>query len=219
MYCDICVSHDHVRLRCPKFQAVKPAAIPCGYVVEGLGFFHVPFEFSHKQRSESRFALIRVMDGHLSSHHVVSELERLIPGPWTWIVEESGDNTFRMVFPSKAELLRMVEWGVVHTKFQQAKIKIEERMVDNEVKFVLPKVLIQFTGLPPHLRDYLILWAVRSIMGVRKDMDMEFTRQQNISRVHVMVMNPNLIPNSVNIVIGDGLYEAQVSGGDEHGGR
>jgi hypothetical protein len=31
----------------------------------------------------------------------------------------------------------MVEWRVVHTKFQDAKIKIE-RMVDNDVKFVLP---------------------------------------------------------------------------------
>jgi hypothetical protein len=32
-------------------------------------------------------------------------------------------------------------------------IKIEERMVDNDVKFVLPKVWIQFMGLPSHLRD------------------------------------------------------------------
>jgi hypothetical protein len=45
-------------------------------------------------------------------------------------------------------------------------------MVDSKVKLVLPKVWIQFTGLPPHLWDYLILWAV----GVTKDVDMEFTR-------------------------------------------
>jgi hypothetical protein len=65
--------------------------------------------------------------------------------------------------------------GVVHTKFQSAKIKIEERVIDNEVKFVLPKVWIQFTGLPVHLRDFLIIWAVGAIMGVIKDVDMEFT--------------------------------------------
>jgi hypothetical protein len=83
----------------------------------------------------------------------------------------------------------MVEWGVVHTKFQNAKIKIEKRMVDNDVKFVLPNVWIQFTGLPAHLRDYLIIWAVGSI-----------TRHHGISRLQVMVMDPNLIPQSVNIV-------------------
>jgi hypothetical protein len=31
MFCDICASHDHVRPRCPKFQATKLAAVPCGY--------------------------------------------------------------------------------------------------------------------------------------------------------------------------------------------
>jgi hypothetical protein len=36
---------------------------------------------------------------------------------------------------------------------------------------------------------------------------MEFTRRHEISRLQVMVMNPNLIPQSVNIVIGDSLYE------------
>jgi hypothetical protein len=51
----------------------------------------------------------------------------------------------------------MVEWGVVHSKFQNAKLRIEERMVDKEVKYVVPRVWAQFTGLPPHLRDYLIM--------------------------------------------------------------
>jgi hypothetical protein len=72
---------------------------------------------------------------------------------------------------------------------------------------VLPKVWIQFTGLPSHLQDYLIIWAVGSIMGVAKEVDMEFTRLHGISRIQVMVMNPNLIPQAVNIVIGDGLYK------------
>jgi hypothetical protein len=117
-------------------------------------------------------------------------------------------------------LLRLQNWscsgwmngggGVIHTKFQSVKIKIVERMVDNEVKFVLPKVWIQFTGLPSHLRDFLIIWMVGSIMGVTKDVDMEFTRQHGISRLQVMVMNPNLIPQSVNIVIGDSLYELMI---------
>jgi hypothetical protein len=79
-------------------------------------------------------------------------------------------------------------------------------MVDNEVKFVLPRVWIQFTGLPTHLHDVLIIWVVGAIMGVMKDMDMVFMRNHGISRMHVLVLNPNLIPKSINIVIGDGIY-------------
>jgi hypothetical protein len=46
-------------------------------------------------------------------------------------------------------------------------------------------------------------------MGVTKDVDMEFTRWHDISRVQVMVMNPNLISHTVNIVIGEGFYELE----------
>jgi hypothetical protein len=97
--------------------------------------------------------------------------------------------------------------GVVHSKFQNAKLKIEERMVDVEVKFVLPRVWIQFTGLPSHLRDFLVIWAVGSILGVSKDVGMEFMRHHGISRLQIAVMNPNLIPQKVNIVIGENVCE------------
>jgi hypothetical protein len=70
---------------------------------------------------------------------VISKLERLIPTKWSWKVEEVGNNIFRTVFPNKTELQRMVEWGVVQTKFQNAKLKIGERMIDNKVVKVLPR--------------------------------------------------------------------------------
>jgi hypothetical protein len=143
--------------------------------------------------------------------NIISELERLILGSWKWNMEEIDNNSFKTIFPSKVELQRIVKWGVVHTKFQSAKIKIEERLVDNEVKFVLPRMWIQFTGLPAHLHDFLIIWVVGAIMGVTKDMYMVFMRNHGISLMQVLVLNPNLIPNSVNIVIGDGLYELKFS--------
>jgi hypothetical protein len=36
---------------------------------------------------------------------------------------------------------------------------------------------------------------------------MEFMRRHGIGQLQVLVMNPNLIPQMVNIVIGDSLYE------------
>jgi hypothetical protein len=86
-------------------------AVPCGYAVEGLGFFHITHDPSQKERNDACSALIRVTDGELSAPNVVSELERLIPGGWMWKVEEIDKDNFKIVFPSKAELLHMVEWG------------------------------------------------------------------------------------------------------------
>jgi hypothetical protein len=82
-------------------------------------------------------------------------------------------------------------------------------MVDNEVHYVLPKVWVQFTGLPPQLRDYLIIWAVGSILGVTKEVDMVFMRRFDICHLQVLLMNPNLVPQAVNVVIGENLYELQ----------
>jgi hypothetical protein len=97
--------------------------------------------------------------------------------------------------------------GVVQSKVHNAKLRIEERMVDNEVRYVLPKVWVQFTRLSLHLRDYLIILAVGAILGISKDVDMVFTRKFDICRLQVLVMSPNLIPHAVNVVIGDKLYE------------
>jgi hypothetical protein len=99
--------------------------------------------------------------------------------------------------------------GVVHSKFQNAKLWIEERLVDNEVCYVLPKVWVQFTGLPSHLQGYLIIWAVGAILRVMKDVDMVFMRRFDICHLQVLAMNPNLIPHVVNVVIGDNLYECK----------
>jgi hypothetical protein len=87
------------------------------------------------------------------------------------------------LFPSRSKLSRIVEWGPVHTKFQNAKFHIEERMIDNEVRYALPRVWVQFTGLPSYLRDYLIIWAVGSILGILKEVGMVFTRRFDICRL------------------------------------
>lgn len=207
-YCEICESVDHVAICCPSFRStVKPTAQLCGYATDGLGFFHIPLSAGHKIKHEPRAALIKVSKGKLSVNDVIAELERLIPGRWKWVVHDNGDDTFRTMFPSAAELRRMVEWGKVHTKVGEVKMEIAERGVGNEVKYVIPKVWVQCKGLPSELREYLIIWAVGSILGITKAVDMLFTRRYDIAHLQVLALDPSLIPDVVDVVIGDHLYE------------
>jgi hypothetical protein len=120
MYCPICDCKEHMKTRCPKWRGDKPAALTCDYAVHGLGFFHIPHVTTQQQRDESRSALIQVTDGALSIPNIISELQHLIPTTWNWKVEDIVNNMFRTMFPNKAELQRMVEWGVVQSKFQNA---------------------------------------------------------------------------------------------------
>ena len=172
-----------------------------------MGFFHIPLSAGMRVKHEPKAALVKVTKGQMSVSSIISELERLIPGRWKWVVHDNGDGTFHTIFPSAAELSRMVELGNVHTKVGEAEIEIVERGVGNEVKYVMPKVWVQCKGLPSELREYLIIWAVGSILGITKAVDMIFTRRYDIARLQVLVLDPSLIPDVVDVVIGDHLYE------------
>lgn len=79
-FCEVCASKDHVKARCQIYRADRIQAAPCGYAVQGLGFFHIPHTPGQKQRNDSRSAVVRVTNGVLTVANVVAELERLIPG-------------------------------------------------------------------------------------------------------------------------------------------
>ncbi|TVT98286.1 hypothetical protein EJB05_56418, partial [Eragrostis curvula] len=204
-YCEIHDNNEHDTIRCPTFRGTKITPKLCGYAVEGLGFYHIPYTVTHKHKSESQTALIKVSKGNMNSSQVTSELERLVSNRWRWAVQDIGKNSFKATFPSKAELQRMVEWGVVHTKYN-ADMQVIERVARGEAKSNLPRVWVQFTGLPKELQEFEVIWAVGSILGITKWADMRFVRQYDICRIQVLVLDPNLIPQFVDVVIGDELH-------------
>jgi hypothetical protein len=61
--------------------------------------------------------------------------------------------------------------------------------------------------LPSEFKDFLTIWAVETILGVTKDVNMPFMRHHNRARLHVLVLDPALIPTSVDVVTGDNVYE------------
>jgi hypothetical protein len=115
---------------------------------------------------------------------------------------------FKTLFPSREQLAQMIEWGVVQTKFN-ASMKIEEGVVAKKAKGELKKVWIQFIGIPSEMMNFLLIWAVGSTLGVTKAIDMKFTYKFEVGRLQVSVLDPNLIPQFVDVVIGDFIYELQ----------
>ncbi|XP_035823077.1 uncharacterized protein [Zea mays] len=59
------------------------------------------------------------------------------------------------------------------------------------------------------MMEFLLIWAVGSILGVTKAVDMKFTNQYGICRLQVMVLDPLLIPQFIEVVIGECLFELQ----------
>jgi hypothetical protein len=123
LFRDICESSAHVKGRCPLLKKAKNMyAMTCGYAIDGLGFYYIPHSQTTQSRAEARAALIQVIEGELSSTQVQSQMQRLVPSQIAWKIEELGKNRFKTIFPSKGEMNRMIEWGIVQTKDCKAKL-------------------------------------------------------------------------------------------------
>ena len=55
-------------------------------------------------------------EGVVSTDLLRSELARIILVQWDWVVQENGDNSYLVAFPSKEELERMVAIRTITTK-------------------------------------------------------------------------------------------------------
>jgi hypothetical protein len=62
------------------------------------------------------------------------------------------------------------------------------------------------SGLLEELREYLTIWAIDTILGATKDVDMKFTHEYDRARLQVLFLDPSLIPHSIDVVI-EFIYE------------
>jgi hypothetical protein len=95
------------------------------------------------------------------------------------------------------------------TKTVKGKIRFEKGAENDVFKYEIDKVWVQFRGLPKELQEFPIIWAIDSILGVPRVVDIKFTKKNGRARLKVGVLNPDLIPDLVDVVIGDFVYELQ----------
>jgi hypothetical protein len=135
LFCEVCGTNTHIKARCPVVNAPKTHAIPAGFGINNGGFFHIPTNKKLiKSKSDSRVALIQVIEGEIGSANVTMELERLLPGGTPWAIEQIDPKTFKTVFPSAAELMRMIEWGPVKAKSQKATLEFKANSAGGELR-------------------------------------------------------------------------------------
>jgi hypothetical protein len=179
-FCDICECVADFKGRCPLLKKAKSMyALMCGYAVDGLGFYYILNSVAVRPRAVAKKAIVRVVAGDMCGMQVKMEMERLVPTKMTWDVEEIEDNMFKTVFPSKGDMQQMIEWGVLQTKDRKANLVIEELGGGRNIKQVIKKVWVQMAKFPSELRDFLNIWAIGTILGVTKDVDMIFTQLYN----------------------------------------
>jgi hypothetical protein len=136
---------------------------------------------------------------------VIKELEWLVPGEYQWDVSLANDNTFKVLFPSKGDLDRLKNIKFIEVEDSSIKMFFEDwskKVVD---KWGLHDIWVRVHGCPDNLcRDYLALFALGSLIGKTREVDMHFTKEFGIVRMRVGCANPQHIPMNIDYV-----YEEQ----------
>ena len=113
-----------------------------------------------------------------------------------------------MAFPSKAELHRTINFGIADLKNNMF-LKFEEFNESENFGHELPSIWMRVTNLPRVFRKYNILWAIGSLFGATQKVDLITSRKHRVGRFQVGVLNVDLVPTQMDVVIGDRYLELE----------
>ncbi|CAN6275168.1 unnamed protein product [Urochloa humidicola] len=207
LFCNICESDEHVAAKCPLKKKLRPVAVAVGYAVDDLGFYHIPHGPIHMSKADSNTVLIKVEGGSLTEEELIGHLKRLFSARFEWDIQLHAPNTWKAPFPSKADFTRAINFGSADLKngmrLSFEKFEDEEEYFGHE----LPTIWMRTVNLPRVLRTYEVLWAIGTMFGATVKVDMVTTRKNNFGRFKVAVLNPTLVPNKMDCVIGTRFFE------------
>jgi hypothetical protein len=96
-------------------------------------------------------------------------------------------------FPSVQDLERVngIQMGVPDF---DAQFKISKWVIqDIQPKFNLPQLWVHVEGVPHTVRHFHGLWAIGSLLGTTVDVDLSTLYSQNVVRILVAMMNPDIL--------------------------
>jgi hypothetical protein len=163
---------------------------------------------------------ISIEKGTMSAAEIIKELEWIVSGDHQWDLRPTGANSFKVVFPSKADLTRLRKIGNIPIEGTSMFLHFEEWSATDLDRFANTRLWVRVKGCPYKERcDYLALFAVGSLIGKAVEVDMEFTRERSIVRMLVDVTRPEYILKTTvdHVYDGDGyglLFKAE----NENGG-
>ncbi|KAM0918593.1 hypothetical protein ACQ4PT_008746 [Festuca glaucescens] len=197
--CLLCDSAKHATVDCHYDNMPKPTAVMYGLCRDDLLFFDIPKTDGVKSKRDSgKNGIIRVKGGSMSVHQIIKELSFVVPGNHHWDISQTGENVFSVVYPSKADKARLRKINDIKVDDSGCTMFFEEGTNQNLDSWKTREAWVRFSGCPKELRDdYLALFAIGSLIGKTKQVDMEFTRAGEVVRLLAQVLNPDLIPDEV----------------------
>ena len=142
---------------CHLLKGPKPQIEIYGHVHNDLTFFAMPITDTYRPKTENtRMGMVTVTGGEMTISQVTNQLQRVVPVEhFNWEVIQVGQNVFRVLFPSKAELDRLIIFGTFKVPKSVCELKVDSWLAKCEPLYLLPQVWVRATGIPPrHKGDF-----------------------------------------------------------------
>ncbi|XP_071685363.1 uncharacterized protein [Lolium perenne] len=207
--CDCCQSPDHKSRDCPLLSAPKPAMEMYGLAHEDLMFWEFPLSGVVRPRLENtRMGRVTVSGGQLTIPEIITQLQWIVPEDnYQWDVAMVEENVYRVNFPSKMDLVRVQHFGRFNIPNSQVFMNFDFWTRTVEPSWRAEDVWVRVHDLPsPVLDDFLALWALGTLFGKTKDIDMAFTRANDVLRISITCLNSSLIPTRMDVRVHEEFY-------------
>ncbi|XP_051198130.1 uncharacterized protein [Lolium perenne] len=208
--CDICESTNHISSACPLLLAPKPSVTLYGYAIEQLMFFEVPTGGSYKPKVDNlKLVKVTVEGDPMSIPDIADCLKRIVPVEnFQWEIYNFQNNVFRVKFPNKSEAQRMKNFRTYPVPDRGSDLVFEDWSALEDPLYMLPEVWLRVRGIPADVRtDFLSLWAVGTLFGKTKEVDMVHTRKNKELRLRIGCLDHTLIPETTYVFIQRGFFK------------
>jgi hypothetical protein len=114
---------------------------------------------------------------------------------------------FKVNFPSKVELVRLQHFGCFHVPDSSIIKSFDFWKKEVQPVWVPEDVCVRVYGLPPvGLDDYLALWALGDVFGKTKEIEIAFTRENNVLRMLITCLDTSIIPDTWDMKIKNDFF-------------
>jgi hypothetical protein len=139
---------------------------------------------------------------------VIAQLQWIVPDEqYEWEVQEVEKDVYRVNFPSKLDLVRVQHFGRFNIPDSGISMSFDFWKKEIEPVWSPEDIWVRVHKLPPFaLDDFLAMWALGDVFGKTKDIDIVFTRKNNVLRMLITCLDPTLIPATWDLKIKNDFY-------------
>jgi hypothetical protein len=151
---------------------------------------------------------VAVEGGIMTIPELIAQLQFLMPDDhYQWDVQQMENNVFRVNFPSRSDLVKAQHFGKFCVPKTQITLSFDFWRKDVEPVWTAEEVWVRVHGFPPFaLDEILALWAFGDIFGETTDIDLPFTRANNVLRIRISCLDLALIPASLDVKIRNDFF-------------